>query len=185
MQLIETVIPEVKIIEPKAFGDERGYFFESYQVEHYAAIGIKEFFVQDNMSRSNVGVVRGLHYQLNYPQGKLVTVTRGKVFDVAVDIRHGSPTFGQWVGEILDDETHKQLYIPPGFAHGFCVLSDVADFHYKCTEYYHPEDDYGVAWNDADIDIDWPLATEAILSAKDLKHKHLTEIPVELLPKFK
>ena len=139
MKVIATELPEVLLIEPRVFGDPRGFFMETYQEAHYREAGILERFVQDNHSRSQRGVLRGLHYQLVQPQGKLVWVTRGQVFDVAVDIRRGSPTFGRWKGGILDDSNHHQLYIPPGFAHGFCVLSEEADFFYKCTDYYNPQ----------------------------------------------
>lgn len=186
MQIIETKIPEVKIIEPKVFGDTRGFFYESFQDKRYFDNGIDANFVQDNFSRSITGVLRGLHYQLKYPQAKLVTVIRGSVLDVAVDIRVGSPTFGEWVGVILNDENHRQLYIPAGFAHGFCVLSDIVDFAYKCSDYYHPEDEHGILWNDSEIGISWDLPQEIVpvLSVKDLQNKLLRDIPHELLPKW-
>lgn len=184
MNIIVTKLDGVKIIEPKVFGDQRGFFFESFQAQRYKENGIGALFVQDNVSRSAYGVLRGLHYQLRYPQGKLVTVTRGEVFDVVVDIRKKSPTFGEWVGVYLNDENHHQLYVPPGFAHGFCVLSEVADFHYKCTEYYHPEDEHGILWNDKALAIDWPqLNVIPILSEKDSRYKLLSEISDESLPK--
>lgn len=175
----------VTVIEPNVFGDSRGFFLESFQLQRYRELGINAAFVQDNISRSGYGVLRGLHYQLKHPQGKLVTVIRGKVFDVALDIRVGSPTFGQYFSAILSDENHKQLYIPPGFAHGFCVLSEHADFYYKCTDYYYPDDEFGVLWNDKDIGIAWPkLNCEPVLSAKDAKNTILAAIDISLLPKL-
>lgn len=166
MKVISTAIPEVLIIEPKVFGDSRGFFLETFQAARYAEAGIPGPFVQDNHSHSAKGVLRGLHFQKQYPQGKLVYVTSGTIFDVAVDIRKDSPTFGKWVGITLSADKHQQFYVPPGFAHGFCVLSDSADFHYKCTDYYHPEDEGCIRWNDPNIGIEWPL-TEPTLSAKD------------------
>lgn len=166
MNIITTNLDGVIVFEPKVFDDARGLFLESFNSERYKDAGIKESFVQDNISRSGKDVLRGLHYQLEYPQGKLVTVLQGKVFDVAVDIRQGSPTFGQWHGEILSSDNFKQMYIPPGFAHGFCVLSEQAMFLYKCTEFYHPEDEHSVFYSDASINIDWPCDTP-ILSEKD------------------
>lgn len=156
MNVIATELPGVLILEPRVFGDHRGFFLETYHRARYQQAGVAETFVQDNHSRSRRGVLRGLHYQLVQPQGKLVAVTRGTVFDVAVDIRRGSPTFGRWVGVTLDDDNHRQFYVPPGFAHGFCVLSDEADFVYKCTDYYHPDSEHGIAWNDPAIGIAWP-----------------------------
>src|ERR1700722_1787830 len=144
MNVISTKLPEVCIFEPKIFNDERGYFFESFHSERYLQNDVNHSFIQDNFSHSKKNVLRGLHYQLKNPQGKLVFVTRGAVFDVAVDIRQGSPNFGRWVGAILNDQNHWQLYVPPGFAHGFCVLSDSADFVYKVTNYYDPESEYGI-----------------------------------------
>jgi dTDP-4-dehydrorhamnose 3,5-epimerase len=185
MKVTATALPGVKIIEPKVFNDARGFFFESYQAQKYQEIGIDLPFVQDNMSHSAKGVLRGLHYQLQRPQGKLVSVVSGEVFDVAVDIRVGSPTFGKWFGTILNDKEHKQLYIPPGYAHGFCVLSEEVDFHYKCTDYYHLEDEQGVFWNDPAIGINWPLNIEPILSSKDQTYKCLKDISENLLPKYK
>ncbi|NJN46273.1 MAG: dTDP-4-dehydrorhamnose 3,5-epimerase [Candidatus Competibacteraceae bacterium] len=156
MNVIATELPGVLILEPRVFGDHRGFFLETYHRARYQQAGVAETFVQDNHSRSRRGVLRGLHYQLVQPQGKLVAVTRGTVFDVAVDIRRGSPTFGRWAGVTLDDDNHRQFYVPPGFAHGFCVLSDEADFVYKCTDYYHPDSEHGIAWNDPAIGIAWP-----------------------------
>lgn len=172
---IETQIPDLLIIQPRVFGDNRGYFLENYNRIDFKEIGLDVDFVQDNMSRSTKGVLRGLHFQKEHTQGKLVKVTRGKVFDVGVDLRKGSPTFGQWEGVILDDETHRMFYIPEGFAHGFLVLSDIADFSYKCTDYYAPKSEGGIIWNDPDIAIDWPIeGIIPLLSAKD-----------EVLPTFK
>lgn len=150
-------IEGLKIIEPKVFGDERGYFFESYNYRDYAAAGITEEFVQDNQSSSSRGVLRGLHFQIKYPQAKLVRVIRGEVFDVAVDLREGSSTYGKWQGVILSENNKKQFFVPKGFAHGFLVLSERAEFAYKCTEFYHPGDEGGLVWNDPDIGIDWPI----------------------------
>lgn len=166
MNVIETALPGVLIIEPKVFGDARGFFLETFQVERYREIGITLPFVQDNHSRSQRGVLRGLHFQKTKPQGKLVRVGRGAVYDVAVDIDPASPTFGKHVGVELSDDNHRQMWIPPGYAHGFCVLSEVADFEYKCTELYYPEDEGGVIWNDPDIGINWPCKNP-VLSQKD------------------
>ena len=166
MKVIETALAGVLIIEPKAFGDHRGFFLETYQVERYREAGIDLPFVQDNHSRSQRGVLRGLHFQRTRPQGKLVSVSRGAVFDVAVDIDPASPTCGQYVGVELNDENHRQLWVPPGYAHGFCVLSEVADFCYKCTDFYFPEDEGGLIWNDPDVNIHWPIE-QPLLSAKD------------------
>jgi len=168
MQVIPTAIPEVLIIEPKVFGDTRGFFFESYNERAFAqATGLKVPFVQDNHSRSALGVLRGLHYQIRQPQGKLVRVVRGSVFDVAVDLRRGSPSFGQWVGVELSESNHRQLWVPPGFAHGFLVTSESADFLYKTTDYYAPEHERCIAWDDPAIGIRWPLEGAPQLSAKD------------------
>jgi dTDP-4-dehydrorhamnose 3,5-epimerase len=166
MKVIETTIPGVLLIEPKVFGDSRGFFLETFHLERYIAAGIPGPFVQDNHSHSAKGVLRGLHFQKQYPQGKLVYVTSGTVFDVAVDIRKESPTFGQWVSATLSADKHQQFYVPAGFAHGFCVLSESADFHYKCTDYYHPEDEGCIRWDDPDIGIQWPI-TNPTLSPKD------------------
>jgi dTDP-4-dehydrorhamnose 3,5-epimerase len=168
MNVIPTTIPDVLIIEPKVFGDARGFFFESFnQAAFTEATGFNASFVQDNHSRSSKGVLRGLHYQIQQPQGKLVRVVRGAVFDVAVDIRQSSPTFGQWEGVELSEDNHRQLWIPPGFAHGFLVLSDSAEFLYKTTDYYAPQFERCIAWNDASIGIEWPLDDVPQLSAKD------------------
>jgi len=163
----ETNLPGVLIIEPRVFGDERGYFLESYHAERYAKeVGVNETFVQDNYSRSAQGVLRGLHFQVKKPQCKLVNVTAGEVFDVAVDIDPKSATFKQWFGVILTGDNHLQLYIPPGYAHGFAVLSESADFQYKCTDFYDPTDEAGIVWNDPSINIDWPISNPS-LSDKD------------------
>ena len=162
-------IEGVKVITPQVFGDARGYFMETYQEEDFRNAGIDVRFVQDNQSSSTKGVLRGLHFQINYPQDKLVRVVRGEVFDVAVDLRKGSPTFGKWFGAVLSEENKKQLFIPKNFAHGFYVLSDTAEFCYKCSDFYHPNDEGGLIWNDPDIGIEWPLDpdTPLNLSAKD------------------
>jgi len=185
MKVIETRLPGVLIIEPRIFGDSRGFFLETWNHERYRAVGFPNVaFVQDNHSRSQKGVLRGLHFQLNHPQGKLVQVATGIVFDVAVDVCPESPTYRQWVGTELSEENHRQLWIPPGYAHGFCVLSEMADFQYKCTEFYHPEDESGVLWNDPDIGIDWPLR-EPLLSQKDAALPKLAGISKEQLPQLK
>ncbi|MCQ6254061.1 dTDP-4-dehydrorhamnose 3,5-epimerase [Methanocaldococcus sp.] len=174
-------IPEVILIEPIVFEDERGFFMETYKYSEFSKFGIKEIFVQDNHSKSKKGVLRGLHYQKNpNAQGKLVRCIRGEIFDVAVDIRKGSPTFGKWVGVILSEENKKMLYIPKGFAHGFCVLSEEAEVIYKCTAEYSPEDDRGIIWNDKDIGIDWPIKNP-ILSEKDKKHPPLREADINFV----
>jgi len=168
MQVIDTAIPDVKIIEPKVFGDDRGFFFESYNQQRFeGAIGRKVEFVQDNHSRSVKGVLRGLHYQIQHPQGKLVRVSLGEVFDVAVDIRRSSPTFGQWVGVTLSAENKRQLWVPEGFAHGFVVTSEVAEFLYKTTDYWCPAYERCIIWNDPALAIDWPAQEPPYLSAKD------------------
>ena len=166
--VIQTAIPDVLILEPKVFGDSRGFFFESFNAQDFANItGLDVNFVQDNQSKSAKGVLRGLHYQAQQAQGKLVRVTQGAVFDVAVDIRKSSPTFGKWVGYELSDTNHRQLWIPPGFAHGFIVLSESADFLYKTTDYYAPAYERCIAWNDRSIGIVWPEGIAPFLSAKD------------------
>ena len=175
MKVIETALPGVLIIEPKVFGDHRGFFLETFQIERYREIGITLPFVQDNHSRSQRGGLRGLHFQRTRPQGKLVSVSRGSVYDVAVDIEPASTTYGKFVGVELNDDNHRQLWIPPGYAHGFCVLSDVADFQYKCTDLYFPEDEGGLIWNDPDVGIPWPIDAPQ-LSAKDLKNPCLREL---------
>ena len=172
MQVVETGIPGLQIIEPKVFGDARGFFFESFNQKRFEELtGAVAIFVQDNHSRSAHNVLRGLHYQIKQPQGKLVRVVAGEVFDVAVDIRRSSPTFGKWCGVNLSAENKKMLWIPPGFAHGFVVLSDYAEFLYKTTDYWAPEHERCIIWNDADLAINWPLAGEPLLSAKDAAGK--------------
>lgn len=169
MRFLPAAIPEVIVVEPQVFGDERGFFMETYHRARFAAAGITAEFVQDNHSRSVQGTLRGLHYQIRQAQGKLVRVVQGAVFDVAVDMRRSSPSFGRWVGEILSAENKRQLWVPPGFAHGFYVLSESADFVYKCTELYAPEHERCVRWDDADLAIEWPLQGGAVplVSAKD------------------
>ena len=168
MEYIPLAIPDVVLIKPKVFGDERGFFMETFRQSEFEQRCGSYQFVQDNHSKSAHGILRGLHYQLRQPQGKLVRVTRGEVFDVAVDLRQNSPTFGQWVGEFLSADNKHQMWVPPGFAHGFLVTSTEAEFFYKCTDYYAPDDEYGLIWNDPDIAIDWPeVANGPILSGKD------------------
>jgi dTDP-4-dehydrorhamnose 3,5-epimerase len=164
-------IEGLAIIEPKCFGDNRGYFMETYNYEDFKNAGLDQIFVQDNQSLSKKGVLRGLHFQKEHPQGKLVRVIKGQVYDVAVDLRKGSKTFGKWQGILLTDENKKQFYVPEGFAHGFLVLSEEAEFTYKCTEFYHPEDEGGIMWNDLDLGIEWPIAAdmEITISEKDNK----------------
>ncbi|MGO3738689.1 dTDP-4-dehydrorhamnose 3,5-epimerase [Marinomonas foliarum] len=177
MNVIKTNIDDVVIIEPKVFGDERGFFLETFQAERYKELaGIDLPFVQDNHSRSGKNVLRGLHFQKTKPQGKLVRVVRGEVFDVVVDIRQDSPTYGLWAGVILSEENKRQFWVPPGLAHGFVVLSDVADFEYKCTDYYDPTDEGCLMWNDPTVDIEWPEGIEPILSAKDQEGLTLGEL---------
>lgn len=183
MEVIAQEIPDVLLIKPKVFGDERGYFIESYQTERYAAAGVRLPFVQDNMSRSRHGTLRGLHLQEPHGQGKLVTVLEGEVFDVAVDVRIGSPHFGRWVAAWLSGQNHHQMYIPPGFAHGFCVTSEHALFFYKCTELYHPEAELGVAYNDPELAITWPVATP-LVSGKDQQNAPLSKIDRAKLPRY-
>jgi dTDP-4-dehydrorhamnose 3,5-epimerase len=177
---IETKINDIYIIEPKVFGDNRGYFIETYNKKEFFEAGLTMEFVQDNESKSKKGVLRGLHFQTKHTQGKLVRVTKGQVFDVAVDLRSGSPTFGKWEGVILSEENKRQFYVPEGFAHGFLVMSDVAVFNYKCTDYYAPEYDSGLLWNDEDINIQWPLTgiEDILLSDKDRVQKKLKDIVI-------
>ena len=175
MKITETELPGVLIIEPQVFGDERGFFLESFHAGRYREAGIDMAFVQDNHSRSRKGVLRGLHFQRRHPQGKLVRASRGSIFDVAADIDPASPTFGQHVGVTLSDENHRQMWIPPGYAHGFCVLSDEADFEYKCTDLYYPNDEGGGLWSDPDLNIQWPLS-DPLLSAKDLALPPLADL---------
>ena len=187
MKIIETHLPGVVVIEPKVFGDKRGFFLETFRQDVLQQAGIDVTFVQDNHSRSGQGVLRGIHYQLTQTQGKLVRVTSGSVFDVAVDVRHGSPTFGQWYGTQLDEESMRMMYVPPGYAHGFVVLSESADFLYKCTDYYHPESEQGIAWDDPDIGIEWPitnLTSDIALSEKDKKNVLLKDQSIDKLPRY-
>ena len=183
MQVTEQRVPGVLLIEPKVFGDARGYFKETFSAQRYADAGVVGTFVQDNVSKSARGILRGLHLQHPQGQGKLVSVTRGAVYDVAVDVRQGSPHFGQWVGVELSEDNHRQLWIPPGFAHGFCVTSEEAVFAYKCTEYYAPDRELGVLWNDPGLGIDWPV-TEPLLSDKDRVYPCLKDIPAAQLPAY-
>jgi dTDP-4-dehydrorhamnose 3,5-epimerase len=179
MKITALAIADVLLIEPQIFGDERGFFFESFnQAQFDAAVGRKVTFVQDNHSRSMRGVLRGLHYQIQQPQGKLVRVVVGEVFDVAVDIRRSSPTFGKWVGTILSADNKRQMWIPEGFAHGFVVLSESADFLYKTTDYYAPQHAHAIAWNDPQVGIDWPLEGAPVLSAKDREAVSLAQAPL-------
>lgn len=183
MKVIETALPGVLLIEPRVFGDARGFFMETFQVQRYEAAGIRGPFVQDNLSFSRRGVLRGLHFQNPNPQGKLVYVLQGEVYDVAVDIRRGSPNFGCWFGCVLSGANRRQLWIPPGFAHGFCVLSDTALFAYKCTDYYNPSAEASILWDDPVIGIAWPCR-EPVLSAKDEVAPRLNEIDPARLPVF-
>ena len=181
MKSLDTGLPDVLLLEPKRFGDERGFFMEMFHAKRYAELGIPGPFVQDNFSRSAKGILRGLHFQQPNAQGKLVQVLAGAVYDVAVDIRRGSPTFGKWVGVELSADNRRQLWVPAGFAHGFCVLSESADFHYKCTDFYAPGSEHGIAWNDPDLGIPWPV-TSPQLSAKDSLAPRLKDAP--LLPTY-
>jgi dTDP-4-dehydrorhamnose 3,5-epimerase len=178
MRIHPAALPDVLVIEPTVHRDERGFFLETWHAERYSQGGLSVAFVQDNHSRSGRGVLRGLHYQLRRPQGKLVRVVRGEVFDVAVDLRRSSPTFGQWAGERLDAETHRQLWIPPGFAHGFYVLSEVADLLYRCSDFYVPGEEYTLRWDDPALGIQWPLTgAPPVLSAKDRAGLTLPDAP--------
>ena len=183
MNVIQTDLPGVLIIEPRVFGDARGFFTETWQQKHYAEVGVPDRFVQDNLSFSRHGILRGLHYQHPHAQGKLVYVLQGEVYDVAVDIRVGSPSFGRWEGVTLSDENKRQLYIPPGFAHGFCVTSDKALFAYKCTEFYNPAAEGCVRWDDPEIGIIWPVKAPS-LSDKDREASLLKDIPRDRLPQW-
>jgi dTDP-4-dehydrorhamnose 3,5-epimerase len=184
VDVIETKIPGVLLFKPNVFGDQRGWFMESWQQERYAEAGLPPVFVQDNQAFSERGVLRGLHIQNPYGQGKLVQVIRGEVFDVAVDVRRGSPWFGQWVGAHLSEINHHQLYVPVGFAHGYLVLSEDAIFSYKCSDSYHPETQFAVRWNDPTIAIDWPSEATPLLAEKDRDAPLLNEIPIEQLPLY-
>jgi dTDP-4-dehydrorhamnose 3,5-epimerase len=181
VKVLETKLPDILVIEPEVFGDDRGFFMESWNQKRYQEAGLPARFVQDNLSFSARGVLRGLHFQNPNPQGKLVSVLQGEVFDVAVDIRVGSPTFGQWVGISLSADNKLQFYLPEGFAHGFVVISDVALFSYKCTAYYNPETESSLLWNDPEIGIGWPI-DKPVLSDKDRAAPRLREIAVETLP---
>ena len=176
IKVTKAPIEGLYVIEPTKHGDSRGYFMETYNLNDMKEYGLDMIFVQDNQSMSTKGVLRGLHFQKEFPQGKLVRVIKGSVFDVAVDIRKGSPTYGQWFGEVLSEENCKQFYISPGFAHGFYVLSDVAEFYYKCTDFYHPGDEGGIMWNDPDIAIDWPFDGEPLLSDKDRNQMNFKDL---------
>jgi dTDP-4-dehydrorhamnose 3,5-epimerase len=177
MQFTSTTIPDVILIAPKVFGDERGFFMETYRADRYAEFGISTNFVQDNHSGSQRGTLRGLHYQIRQTQGKLLRVVAGEIFDVAVDIRRSSPTFGHWIGEVLSAENKRQLWVPPGFAHGFYVLSEWAELTYKTTDYYAPEWERSILWNDPEIGIKWPIPidTEPLLSSRDAQAKLLAD----------
>ena len=183
MNIIQTRLPGVLLIEPQVFGDHRGFFMEAYHSEKYSEAGIPPRFVQDNLSASQQGTLRGLHLQHPHGQGKLVQVLEGEVFDVAVDVRIGSPTFGSWVGEYLSAANRRQLWVPEGFAHGFCVTSERALFSYKCTDFYHPETELSVRWNDPALAIEWPLI-DVLLSRKDAEAPTLSAIPDTRLPQF-
>ncbi|MEO0373132.1 MAG: dTDP-4-dehydrorhamnose 3,5-epimerase [Cyanobacteria bacterium P01_A01_bin.17] len=179
MKIRKTALPGVLVIEPQIYKDPRGLFFESYHQERYREAGLRASFVQDNVSHSDKGVLRGLHYQLLHPQGKLVSVAAGEVFDVCVDIRQGSPTFGRWFSQILSAQNHWQVFVPAGFAHGFCVISETAMFTYKCTNFYAPGDEYSIRWDDPAIGIDWPLDAP-LLSGKDAEAPLLHEAKAQL-----
>ena len=179
MEFIKTKIEGVYIIEPKVFGDQRGYFMETYNEREFKEHGLDYVFVQDNQSKSKKGVLRGLHFQKTFPQAKLVRVISGEVFDVAVDLRKNSPTYCKWVGVVLSSENKKMFMVPRGFAHGFVVLSETAEFAYKCDEFYHPEDEGGLMWNDKEIGIEWPIDIEPLLSEKDKKYQSLKENKIE------
>ena len=189
MKRIETSLPGVVLLEPTVFSDDRGFFFESYHEQKFADLGITARFVQDNHARSSRGILRGLHYQLLQPQAKLCRVTSGEVFDVAVDIRRGSPTFGQWCGAILSAQNARQIFVPRDFAHGYLVLSEEADFLYKCDALYRGDDQRGIAWNDPSIGVGWPLGDlnveDLILADKDRMAPLLSQLPEELLPVYK
>ncbi|WP_288365929.1 dTDP-4-dehydrorhamnose 3,5-epimerase [uncultured Marinobacter sp.] len=182
MKLITTRIPDVKIIEPKVFGDERGFFMETWNAQLFSFLGIKADFVQDNHSRSVKNTLRGLHYQIKQSQGKLVRVTRGEVFDVAVDLCTSSPTFGQWVGEYLSEDNKRMMWVPPGFAHGFLVTSETADFQYKCTDFYSPDHERTIRWDDPTLNVQWGVdnTDDLLLSEKDKNAQSLEQAMAEL-----
>ncbi len=181
MKIIPTSIEKILIIEPDVFKDQRGFFMETYHQKRYQELGVNRVFVQDNLSFSRRGTLRGLHYQIQNPQAKLVQVISGEIYDVAIDIRAGSPSFGQWVGVHLSDKNNRQLFIPEGFAHGFCVLSDTALFSYKCSKLYAPDDESGILWSDSDLNIDWPIKTPTI-SDKDSQYPTLSDVEMNRLP---
>lgn len=183
MKVSETELPDVRLIEPKVFGDTRGFFLETWSQPRYAEIGVPGPFLQDNLSRSGARILRGMHLQHPFGQGKLVYVLEGSVFDVAVDVRVGSPTFGKWTGRTLSADNKHQLYVPAGFAHGFCVIGETATFAYKCTEAYHPEAEVVLAWDDPDVGIEWPI-NDPRLSEKDLGGLRLADIPEDRLPTY-
>jgi dTDP-4-dehydrorhamnose 3,5-epimerase len=183
MNIKEVKIQGILIIEPDVFKDERGFFLETWNKERYEKIGIQYSFVQDNISFSKKGILRGLHFQYPQPQGKLIQVLSGQVIDIAVDIRIGSPTYGQWHSEILSNVNLRQMYAPPGFAHGYCVMSESAIFSYKCTDFYNPNTERGIIWNDPDLNINWPIE-EPVLSPKDAKYPMLKDLPPDKLPRF-
>ena len=183
MKILPSSLPEILIIEPSVFQDERGFFMETYQQRRYTEAGIESIFAQDNLSRSVHGTLRGLHYQVKHAQAKLIQVIEGTIFDVALDIRRGSPYFGQWEGVDLSDENRRQLFLPEGFAHGFCVLSESAYVLYKCTDFYAAEDEGGILWADQDLAIKWPIS-EPLLSEKDSQLPCLADIPPERLPVY-
>lgn len=183
MQVCQTPLEGVLVIEPRCFADARGFFLESYQAPRYRAAGISESFVQDNLSRSSKGVLRGMHFTVSRPQAQIVTIMRGRIFDVVVDLRLGSETFGRWAGFELSDEGPRQLYMAPGLAHGYCVLSDVADLHYKVSELYDAGDEGGLVWNDPDVDIDWPISNPQI-GARDAAYPRLKQLDATTLPQL-
>jgi dTDP-4-dehydrorhamnose 3,5-epimerase len=183
MKVKETKLVGVLVLEPDVFSDERGFFLETWNSARYENAGIQGPFVQDNISFSKRGVLRGLHFQYPQSQGKLIQILSGEVVDIAVDVRVGSPTFGHWVSEVLSDANHRQIYIPPGFAHGYCVKSETAIFSYKCTDYYNPETENGIIWNDPELNIDWPIK-EPILSPKDKEYPRLKDFQPDKLPNF-
>jgi len=184
LKFSEQSLPGVLLIEPTVFGDDRGFFMETYHMDKYQKAGLDRPFVQDNFSHSRQFTLRGLHYQLNHPQGKLIGVISGEILDIAVDIRQGSPTFGQWTGIRLSSENRRQLYVPEGFAHGFCVLSEFADVMYKCTDLYAPGDEYGILWSDPSLAIEWSVENP-ILSQKDAGNPALMDLPDTLLPVYR
>jgi dTDP-4-dehydrorhamnose 3,5-epimerase len=183
MDVKDLELPGLKIVQPKVFGDARGFFLETYSAQRYREAGIEQSFVQDNISFSSRGILRGLHFQKPGTQGKLVSVLMGEVFDVAVDIRVGSPTFGKWFGLLLNSESKQQLWVPAGFAHGFVVTSETALFSYKCDAYYSPQNEYSLLWNDPDIGVSWPVS-DPVLSNKDKDARRLRDFPSESLPKY-